>query len=338
METALGLGGFQFAIFLNRYRGKTVLHLDDQHLVDAADGEGRRPPRRVRHLPGRLDGVVQQVPQNRAQIHAADIGAAGKLHLDLEPNTGRLRCGCLAVDQVVRRLVPCPDGGSQVPHRGLQFIQVADSLPVLLMGEELPQDADVVVEVVEQLGVDLVGPVDSGIVPLQQLGLLRFQLCQLLFHLILPVDVEHQHRHHQHHRQNGPHIEGVVGNRQNGLLRQCDDSEESCQRKRGDGPERRFAVDLPASGEPGCQNGQQPVEQPEGGLSGQRSGAQKVLGAEQHAHPCRQEKRPERDADLIKDADKQAHSQFCPLQPVGAGGNQHRLQSHSVEIRRMEQG
>ena len=27
------------------------------------------------------------------------------------------------------------------------------------MGEELPQDADVVVEVVEQLGVDLVGPV-----------------------------------------------------------------------------------------------------------------------------------------------------------------------------------
>ena len=255
--------------------------------MDAADGEGRRPPRRVRHLPGRLDGVVQQVPQNRAQIHAADIGAAGKLHLDLEPDTISLRCGRLAVDQVVRRLVPCPDGGGEVPHRGLQFVQVADSLPVLLMGEELPQDADVVVEVVEQLGVDLVGPVDSGIVPLQQLGLLRFQLCQLLFHLILPVDVEHQHRHHQHHRQDGPHIEGIVGNRQNGLLRQRDDPEESRQRQRGDGPERRFAVDLPASGEPDCQNGQEPVEQPEGGLSGQRSGIEEILGAEQHTQPCR---------------------------------------------------
>ena len=80
------------------------------------------------------------------------------------------------------------------------------------------------------------------------------------------------------------------------------------------------------------------MEQPEGGLSGQRSGAQKVLGAEQHAHPCRQEKRPEGDANLVKDADKQAHSQLGPLQPVGAGGNQHRLQSHPVEIRRTEHG
>ena len=260
METALGLGGFQFAIFLDGYRGKTVLHLDDQHLVDTADSEGHRPPLWVFYLPGRLNGVVQQVPQNRAQIHAADIGAAGKLHLDLEPDTISLRCGRLAVDQVVRRFVPCPDGGGQVPHRGLQLVQVADSLPVLLMGEELPQDTDVVVEVVEQLGVDLIGPVDGGIVPLQQLGLLRFQPCQLLFHLILPVDVEHQHRHHQHHRQNGPHIEGVVGDRQNCLFRQRDDPEESRQRQRGDGPERRFAVDLPVSGEPDRQNGQQPVE------------------------------------------------------------------------------
>ena len=119
------------------------------------------------------------------------------------------------------------------------------------MGEELPQNTDMVVEVMEQLGVDLIGPVDGGIVPLQQLGLLRFQLCQLLLHLILPVDVEHQHRHHQHHRQDGPHIEGVVGDRQNGLLRQRDDPKEPRQRKRGDGPERRFAVNLPASGEPG---------------------------------------------------------------------------------------
>ena len=55
----------------------------DQHLVDAADGEGYRAARWVRHLPGRLDGVVQQVPQNRAQIHAADVGAARKLHLPL---------------------------------------------------------------------------------------------------------------------------------------------------------------------------------------------------------------------------------------------------------------
>ena len=195
-----------------------------------------------------------------------------------------------------------------------------------------------VVEVVEQLGVDLIGPVDSGIVPLQQLGLLRFQLCQLLFHLILPVDVEHQHRHHQHHRQDRPHIEGVVGDRQNCLFRQRDDPEKSRQRKRGDGPERGFAVDFLVSGEPDRQNGQQPVEQPEGRLSGQRSGIEEILGAEQNAHPCRQEKRPERDANLVKDADKQAHSQLRPLKPVGAGGNQHRLQSHPVEIRRMEQG
>ena len=308
METAPGLGGFQLAALLDRGGGEAVLHLDDQHLVDAADGEGYRAARWVRHLPGRLDGVVQQVSQNRAQVHAADVGAAGELHLGLELDAIGLRRSRLAVDQVVRRLVPCPDGGGQVSHRGLQLVQVADCLPVLLMGEELPQDADVVVEVVEQLGVDLIGPVDSSVVPLQQLGLLRFQLCQLLFHLILPVDVEHQHRHHQHHRQNGPHIEGIVGNRQNGLLRQRDDPQESRQRKCGDGPERRFAVNLPASGEPDRQNGQQPVEQPEGGLSGQRSGAQKVLGAEQHAHPCRQEKRPEGDANFVKDPDKQAHS------------------------------
>ena len=85
MEAAPGFGGLQPAIFLDGGGGKSVLHLDDQHLVNTADGECYRPPRPVRHLPGRLNSVVQKVPQNRAQVHAPDIGALGKLHLALEP-------------------------------------------------------------------------------------------------------------------------------------------------------------------------------------------------------------------------------------------------------------
>ena len=146
MESVFRLGGFQLTVFLNRSDGEAVLHLDHQHLVDAADDEGHHPPRRLLHLPGRLQGIVQQIPQNRAQIHASDVGAAGILHLHLEPDAAGLCRSRLAVNEVVRRLVPGPNRGREIPNRSLQFVQVVDCFLVLFVDEELAQDADMVAE------------------------------------------------------------------------------------------------------------------------------------------------------------------------------------------------
>ena len=59
--------------------------------MNGADGVGYRPPQPVRHLPGRLNSVVQKVSQNRAQVHAPDIGAPGSTILGYVPEGGQLK-------------------------------------------------------------------------------------------------------------------------------------------------------------------------------------------------------------------------------------------------------
>ena len=121
------------------------------------------------------------------------------------------------------------------------------------------------------------------------------------------------------------------------MLGQGDGHEETGHGDSGDGPERGFSVYLPSSGEQDRQICQQSVEQPRGGQSCQRFSVEEVLRTEQNPQSSRQEKGSEGDAELIKDAHKQSHSQLGALHPMGAGGNQHRLQGHPVKVGGIEQ-
>ena len=115
------------------------------------------------------------------------VGVPGELHVGLIPDSRSLGLSGFAVDQVVGGVITGPHGVGHVLDGGLQLVQVVHGLCPLLAGEELAQRAQVVVQVVEEFGMDGIGPAQGGVVPLQQLCLLGFQGGQFFFHLVLPV-------------------------------------------------------------------------------------------------------------------------------------------------------
>ena len=163
-QSACGCG-FSFISSLLRLLLIAIFHLNDKHLVDPPDHEGDKPPFRVLHAFCRFQGIVQKISHNRSQIRACKIRMARDFRLRLKTDLPLRRGSRLASYEKIQGLIPCMPARRKLPDRPLQLLQIGEGLPVFPVDEKFPKRSHMVVEIVEQPGVDAVGTVQRPVLP-----------------------------------------------------------------------------------------------------------------------------------------------------------------------------
>ena len=145
--------------------------------------------------------------------------------------------------------------------------------------------------------------------------------------------MEQQDGQHQDQGQHGPHVQGVGGQGEDGLFREGDHGQQAHHGHAGDPPKGDLPGSVGVSPEEPRQDQKESVQQPEGRLPLGRCGVEEGRVTKENPQPCRHQKLPQGEGDLIEDPHEQAHARGCTLEPAGAEHQPNRLQRHPIEGR-----
>lgn len=189
-----------------------------------------------------------------------------------------------------------------------------------------------VVQIVEKLGVRFVGLGDPPLLPFGAFGLSLAQFCKLALGVELAAQVVNEHADHQDEREHQLEFRRIRRNRQPVLLLERDQRQQAHKEKRSESLHRQRARQRPAAKDQ-HEHKRQSMHKPESCLRLSTCAIEKGRICEGHAQPGCCEKTPERQRDLVKRRNKEAHAPVAAQEPRCTKRHRRHLEHHLRRVR-----